>query len=209
MPVQSYSDNVFLNCPLDQSYKEMFDAIIFTIYDCGFVARCSLEEDASGDVRFSKIENIVGECRYGIHDISRTELDVSNNLPRFNMPLELGLFFGARKFGNKDQRTKKLLILDVDQYRYQQFISDLAGYDIKAHNHLPEQASGAVRDWLVTASRRTTIPDRGVIWNDYRDFQERLPSWCRQRRLQRENLVFIEYSYAITDLLVEIEGESP
>lgn len=107
MPVQSYSDNVFLNCPLDQSYKEMFDAIIFTIYDCGFVARCSLEEDASGDVRFSKIENIVGECRYGIHDISRTELDVSNNLPRFNMPLELGLFFGARKFGNKDQRTKK------------------------------------------------------------------------------------------------------
>ena len=43
------------------------------------------------DLRLLKILCIIGECRLGIHDISRTELDAASGLPRFNMPLELGL----------------------------------------------------------------------------------------------------------------------
>ena len=77
MPIETYNDNVFINCPFDPEYRHIFDAVVFTIYDCGFVARCSLEEDASGEARFTKILDIVSECRYGIHDISRTELETS------------------------------------------------------------------------------------------------------------------------------------
>jgi len=35
--------------------KPIFDAIVFAIYDLGFVARCALAEDDSGEPRFSKI----------------------------------------------------------------------------------------------------------------------------------------------------------
>jgi len=37
------SDNVFINCPFDSDYKPLFDAIVFAIFDFGFVPRCSLE----------------------------------------------------------------------------------------------------------------------------------------------------------------------
>jgi hypothetical protein len=37
----------------------MFDAIVFAVYDLGFVARCSLEEDDAGEFRLSKIERII------------------------------------------------------------------------------------------------------------------------------------------------------
>jgi hypothetical protein len=38
------------------------------VYDLGFVARSALEEDDSGELRFSKIERIVEQCKFGIHE---------------------------------------------------------------------------------------------------------------------------------------------
>ncbi len=114
-----YSDNVFINCPFDEDYKPFLDAIVFTVYDCGFIVRCALEEDDASQVRIDKIYSIIEDCKYGIHDISRTELDRTSNLPRFNMPFELGVFLGTKKFGSEEQKRKKCLILDKEQYRYQ------------------------------------------------------------------------------------------
>ena len=122
-----YNDNVFINCPFDAKYKSLFDAMVFAIHDCGFIPRCALEEEDASQVRIDKIYSIIADCRYGIHDISRTELDKGSGLPRFNMPLELGVFLGAKKFGIEEQERKKCLILDAEPYRYQQFISDIAG----------------------------------------------------------------------------------
>ena len=51
---------------------------------------------------------MIADCRYGIHDISRTELDRDSGLPRFNMPLELGIFLGAKRFGAEEQKRKKM-----------------------------------------------------------------------------------------------------
>ena len=130
-----YNDNVFINCPFDSDYKPLFDAMVFVIHDCGFIARCALEEEDASQVRIDKIYGIIETCRYGIHDISRTELDENSGFPRFNMSLELGVFLGAKKFGIVEQKRKKCLILDKEPYRYQQFISDIAGQDIQAHNN--------------------------------------------------------------------------
>jgi hypothetical protein len=69
----------------------------------------------------------------------RTETN-SESLPRFNMPFEAGLFFGARKFGNTQQKTKIALVLEREKFLYQHFISDLNGIDTKAHNNEPEKA---------------------------------------------------------------------
>ena len=106
----------------------------------GLFARCALEASDSGEARIDKILAIIAKCKFGIHDISRTELSKNTKLPRFNMPLELGLFLGAKTFGPREARAKVCLILDRQKYRYQKFCSDIAGQDIEAHDGKPQIA---------------------------------------------------------------------
>ena len=193
-----YNDNVFINCPFDANYKPLFDAMVFAVHDCGFIPRCAREEDDASEVRIDKIYNMIADCRYGIHDISRTE-DKSSGLPRFNMPLELGIFLGAKKFGVEEQKRKKCLILDTEPYRYQQSISDIAGQDIQAHNDAPELTVKVVRDWLRNASRRETIPSGSVIWERYQNFVGNLPQMVQEYRYVVEELTFNRH---YNDLLV-------
>jgi len=98
--------DVFINCPFSDDYADFFNATVFTVIRSGFNPRCARENDDAGEVRYDKICRIIKDCAYGIHDISKTELDPASNLPRFNMPFELGLFLGppnsaARRSGRK------------------------------------------------------------------------------------------------------------
>ena len=193
-----YNDNVFLNCPFDSAYKRLFDAMVFAVHDCGFIPRCALEEEDASQVRIDKIYNIIADCRYGIHDISRTELDQTSGFPRFNMPLELGVFLGAKKFGTNEQKRKNCLILDKEQYRYQQFISDIAGQDIQSHNNNPEEIITVVRNWLRNASKRQTIPSGSIIWGRYQEFMGDLPQLAQEYQLKVDELIFNDYTSVIT-----------
>ncbi|MDE0086750.1 MAG: hypothetical protein OXU23_13610 [Candidatus Poribacteria bacterium] len=185
-----YNDNVFINCPFDSDYKPLFDAMIFAVHDCGFVARCALEAGDASQVRIHKIYNIIEDCRFGIHDISRTELDENSHLPRFNMPLELGIFLGAKRFGVEKQERKKCLVMDTEPYRYQKFISDIAGQDIFVHHNNSEDIVKIVRNWLDTVSERQTIPGGSIIWERYEKFCEDLPEVTQELRLAVEDMVY-------------------
>ena len=136
----------------------------------GFYPRAALEADNGLQNRLSKIEGLVEECRFGIHDISRVESNAAG-LPRFNMPFELGLFFGASLFGDKVQRSKNALVLERVRYSYQQTISDLNGADTKAHNNNPAHVIGHARDWLITSSERKTIPGPTFTRKDFEEFE--------------------------------------
>lgn len=138
-------------------------------------------------------------CRYGIHDISRTEVD-SASLPRFNMPLELGLFLGARRFGNAPQRRKNCLILDHDRYRYQRFCSDIAGQDIRAHAGRADEALRQVRDWLASAlrPRRAMVPGAETMFHRYARFHSQLPSACWQLGLSSRRLTYADYTQLVS-----------
>ncbi len=133
----AYGTSVFINCPFDTEYGALLDAIVFTVHDCGFVARCALEIRDTSEIRLNRIIALIRSSRFGIHDISRTELDSINKLPRFNMPLELGIFLGAKSFGGGVHSSKVCLVLDTEPYRYQKFCSDIAGQDPSAHNGDP------------------------------------------------------------------------
>lgn len=137
----TYDAGVFVNCPFDDGYKPLFNATVFAVLDCGFEPRCALQVYDSGQVRIDKIMELIEGCRFGIHDISRTELDPVNGLPQFNMPLELGIFLGAQRFGSGKHREKNCLVLDREPYRYQKFISDIAGQDIAAHGGAVDRVS--------------------------------------------------------------------
>jgi hypothetical protein len=69
--MSSYEDSVFLNVPFDRTYARLLNALVFAIHDCGFVARSALEIEDSGQARVEKILDLIAECKFGIHDISR------------------------------------------------------------------------------------------------------------------------------------------
>jgi hypothetical protein len=191
----NYLNNVFINCPFDKDYHPFFEAIIFVIHDCGFIARCAREEDDSGNVRIIKIIKIIDDCRYGIHDISKADLDASSGLARFNMPLELGLFMGAHRYAPPKHynREKRLLIMDTEQYRYQQFISDLAGQDITAHQQSIPALINHIRNFLFNHAKRTSIAGGAYIAERFDTFLSALPSYCTTLHWDRDDLTFLEY----------------
>lgn len=190
----TYTASVFINCPFDPEYRPMLFAAVFTILDCGYQPRCAQEAEDGGDVRIEKIKRIIEACKFGIHDISRTELSPVNQLPRFNMPFELGVFLGARYFGGVQQAKKVTLILDRDRFRYQEFLSDIAGQDIQFHNDSPDELIAKIRNWLSNATKRTTIPGAARIQERYRDFQIVLPDLCAGLQLDLQSLLFNEYA---------------
>lgn len=201
MTDKNYSRNVFINCPFDDDYQQLFYAMIFTIYNCGYSPRCAMEIEDGGETRISKIFNIISECKFGIHDISRTELSEGNCLPRFNMPLELGMYLSAKRFGDKKQKIKTCLVLDREQYRYQIYISDIAGQDIRSHDNDPLVLIPIVRNWLRNQSGRTTIIGGAEICQRYEVFADVLPQLCEELHLTTNELIFNDYRTIIEEWL--------
>jgi hypothetical protein len=76
--------------PFDRLYAKLFDALVYTVHDCGCIARCAKESDDGSQVRLEKLYGIIEESRFGIHDLSRVTLDSENRLPRFNIPARVG-----------------------------------------------------------------------------------------------------------------------
>ena len=195
------SASVFINCPFDKRYQPIFDAIVFCVVGCGFEPRCTLELTDAGEVRIENIYRLIGRCNHGIHDISRTEVDDQPyQLPRFNMPLELGIFLGAKRFGGRSSR-KRCLIMDRAPYRYKRFISDIGGQDIKAHYTRPVNAIRHVRDWLQSAPGKAAIPGGTKIWQDYQRFRRELPVIAEEAQLNPAQLTFIDYLQLVTSWL--------
>ncbi len=181
---------VFINCPFDSAYKPIFDAVVFAIFDSGFIARSALELVDSAENRFERISKIIADCNLAVHDISRTELDARTGLPRFNMPFELGLYLGARRFGGGSHRRKNCLVLDRKKFRYQKFLSDISGQDISEHGNSPRRAVFCVRNWLSSVSGSDDVPGAVHIWSRYKAFEHDLPIVARELKLSRQDMQF-------------------
>lgn len=190
---------VFINCPFDDGYKDILYAIIFTVYRCGFIPRSALEEDNAMENRLSKIEKIIRECKFGIHDISRIEFN-ENGLPRFNMPFELGMFFGL-KSPPKGSQKKIALVLEKQKYLYQQYISDISGIDTTAHNNDPLLVIKIVRDWLQAASHRKNIDGHLILTKEYKNFRKKILRLVKTMGTDLDRLTYIDYCYLIQDFL--------
>lgn len=140
-----------------------------------------------------------------MHDISCTELDAANRLPRFNMPLELGIFLGATKFGTKNTRDKVCLVFDRDQYRYQKFISDIAGQDIESHDDKADILIEKLADWLRQhTADPASVPGGGVVVDQYKAFDAALPAILQARNLPRSNMKYGDFTSIVKAWLLQI-----
>ena len=198
-----YEDSVFLNVPFDRRYQRLADSLVFAVHDCGFIARSALEVEDSGQARVEKILNIIEESKYGVHDISRAGLDPNTKLARFNMPLELGFFLGAKRYGSSRDREKRCLVLDRERYRYRNFCSDISGQDIRAHNNDPKEAIRAVRDWLSSHRSGVLIPGGKLIFERYQGFRAQLRAQARDVKLDYRELTFGDYAHLVVGWLTE------
>lgn len=188
---RGYDNSVFINCPFDSTYRPLFEAVTFAVYDCGFYPRCALEVDDSSQVRIEKINGIIKQSRLAIHDVSRTQLDRGTRLPRFNMPLELGIFLGAKAFGGAEQKRKVAIILDTEPYRYQKYISDIAGQDIRSHGGKVDEAIKVVRNFLSShAPADVGLPGGEMVIARYHRFRGELPKACADLALDPADLTF-------------------
>jgi hypothetical protein len=186
-------EGVFINVPFDKQYQKLFHALVFTVHECGFIARCALESDDGSEVRMEKLYTIIRDAPLGLHDLSRVTLDSANRLPRFNMPLELGIFLGAKRYGSGAQKRKSCLILERERFRYQKFCSDIAGQDIRAHGNTVTRAITATRNWLRAARPRIDMPGGDAIAERYVHFRLDFPRMCRAERVDLRDPPFLDF----------------
>jgi hypothetical protein len=169
--MDQFAKSVFINCPFDRDYDPILRAIIFCVVRLGFQPRLSREVDNAGLTRLDTIQNLIEVSKFSIHDLSRCEAKKIGEISRLNMPFELGIDFGCKRYGDERQRDKAFLVLDEQQYRIQKALSDINGSDIQSHGGSYIQAATKVRNWLIqTCSAEIQVgPSR--ILRDYEDFQ--------------------------------------
>ncbi|MGI9479739.1 MAG: hypothetical protein ACR2PI_23760 [Hyphomicrobiaceae bacterium] len=173
-----FESSVFINCPFDKDYEGILQAILFCIVYLGFHPRIASERTDSGEQRLAKVRALIEASKYSIHDLSRCEASAPGELFRLNMPFELGIDYACRAYFGNGRDEKRILILEEKPFRYRAAISDLAGFDIQAHDNDFSKAIRKVRNWVVSETS-TEAPGANRIEGHYYDFQE----WHYERQL--------------------------
>lgn len=162
----SFEKNVFINCPFDNEYKPLLKALIFIILYLDFEPKISITR-SSRHHRMQEIMRLMESSKYSIHDISRCEPLNAGDLPRFNMPYEMGVDIGCTTYGNDEQKTKLCLILEKIKNRYDVVISDISGQDIKEHGDNPKKLIEKVLEWFIANDCIENIPSPSSTWAKY------------------------------------------
>ena len=71
--------------------------------------RSAIESGTVAEPRLARVTRALFSFRYSIHDLSRATGEGSEDLARFNMPLELGMAM-ARRFKNPEEHDWLLLV---------------------------------------------------------------------------------------------------
>jgi hypothetical protein len=172
-----FNRSVFVNCPFDDDYAPILQAVAFAVTRLGFHPRLAPENADNGANRLDRIAELIEQSRFGIHDLSRCRSTARKQYARMNMPFELGMDHAARRFGPGALAGEVILVLEDARYDYQKALSDIAGWDIEAHGGDYRKAVRHVRNWLVRQQAPDAVGATRIL-NDYADFQER--HWIRE-----------------------------
>lgn len=166
-----FEKSVFVNCPFDEDFAPLLQAIAFCITDLGLYPRLAPENADNAANRLERIIEIIRGSKYGIHDLSRCKSNAPEEYARMNMPFELGLDHGCARFCDGRMREKAILILEKTRYDYQKSLSDISGWDIHEHGADHIKVVRVVSNWLIRQARVSPI-GATKIQDDYIVFQE-------------------------------------
>lgn len=172
-----FERSVFINCPFDDDYSPLLQAIAFCVTFLGFMPCVAPQNGDNALNRLNRIDEIIRTSRFGIHDLSRNKAKAEGEFSRMNMPFELGIDYDCKTFGSAPLTSKCILVLEERRYDYQKCLSDIAGWDIEAHGGDYQMAIRKVRGWLV---RQAGAPAKGagLIESRYAVFQQWY--WARE-----------------------------
>jgi len=145
----SFEESIFINCPFDEEYAPILQAIAFCVTYLGFFPRLAPENADNGRARLDRIIDLVQGSKYAIHDLSRCKPKDGEEYDRMNMPFELGIDHACSRFGSGRLKKKTILILEQNRFDYQKALSDISGWDIQFHDGSHQRAMSRVRNWLV------------------------------------------------------------
>lgn len=189
-------DYVFLNIPYDSGFERLYLAYLVGISAFRLFPHTTLEiPDATR--RLDRIQALLHECLYSIHDLSRVQLSrTAPRTPRFNMPFELGL---AVSWSSFNPGRHSWFVCDAVPHRILRSMSDLAGTDINIH---AGTVQGVMRELCNMFVRHSVRPDVTHLMRMYRAVRSKLPALQRKTgaRSLYEPRIFIELCYAAADL---------
>lgn len=178
MPEPPFERSVFINCPFDEDYEPILQAILFCVVYLGFAPRIARERADSAEVRVEKIVELIEASKFSIHDLSRSQAAAAGEFYRLNMPFEFGIDWACRRWRGGERADKRLLVLEEKPYRYQAALSDIAGCDIQYHKADFQVAVRKVRNWLVSEAAIAADPAARIVAR-YADFQ----GWYYEKQL--------------------------
>jgi hypothetical protein len=158
-------DSVFLNIPYDKEFEDLYVAYIVGLTQLGLRVNATLAVANQG-----RLENIIGliaKSDSSIHDLSRIEL--SKRIPRFNMPVELGLAL-YRSHATKGRH--RVYVFESKPYRTQKSTSDINGIDPQIHHGTAKGVMAGLRNIFRQPGDVTTVPE---MLSSYRAVRRKLP----------------------------------
>jgi hypothetical protein len=159
-------DSVFLNIPYDKEFEDLYVAYIVGLTQLGLRVNATLAVPNQG--RLEAIIGLIGKSNFSIHDLSRDKL--SKGIPRFNMPLELGLAL-YRSHATKGRH--RVYVFESKPYRAQKSTSDINGIDPQIHHGTAKGVMAGLRNILRQPGDVTTVPE---MLSSYRAVRRKLPA---------------------------------
>ena len=169
-----FETSIFINCPFDRDYEPILQAILFCAIYLGFSPRIATESNDSGAFRLEKIRRLIEASKFSIHDLSRCQSTKKGEHYRLNMPFELGLCMGAKRFC-PSHRYDKVKIMVSEPYKLPEYLSDLGGNDPDAHHEDHHQILMIVRDFLQGARRGKPLPGSTALVAAFDRFKRAIP----------------------------------
>jgi hypothetical protein len=187
-------ESVFLNIPYDDAFENLYLAYIVGLTQLGLRINVTLAVPNQG--RLDTIIKLIEQSDFSIHDLSRIE--ASRGIPRFNMPVELGL---ALYRSHMTKGKHRLFIFESRRYRAQRSTSDVNGIDPQIHNGTAKGLMGGLRNIFRQPGDVTTVPE---MLTSYRAVKQKLPQLRRNSGSESlfEAAVFHDLTFAA---LVESE----
>lgn len=165
-----YETDVFINCPFDEAFAPLLEAMLFCVVYAGFSPRLATESLEAGQNRLDKIFSLAKGAKYSIHDLSRSRSTKANEFARMNMPFVLGLDLGIRRAAADLPSPKKFLIFEQVAHETKRVLSDLAGQDVEAHQGSFEEVIRKTRNFF-RVEAEINLPGAHRIAADYSTFQ--------------------------------------
>jgi hypothetical protein len=171
VPKHNRDASAFLNIPYDARYSRLYLAFIAGLSAYGLAPRATVEIPG-GQGRLDRILELIQECRYSFHDLSRVEVNLARpRTPRFNMPFELGLAVASQKLVWKDQMW---FVFESRRRRLSKSLSDLNGTDPYIHGGTARGVFRELTNALVRIQHQPSVEEMSEIYRELRKVAPRI-----------------------------------